>query len=1104
MLKLIISRTGYGKTTYIRNQIKHLCEQGKKLVLIIPEQISFESERDILREVGAVNLKNVTVMSFTRLCSLFFAKYGGREKPYIDTVGKTALMAQILKDNEKNLELFKKSANTPQFCEMMLDFESNIKKIDISPETLLVCSDKQSGVLRQKLSETALVLSEYEKALNKDYFDPLDDLSVVTERLDENNFFENTTVFIDSFTGFTKGQINIIEKIIKSADETYITLGFDGVYTKNALSVFANMAKTALQLKQLATKNGIAVCDDIIFTQNKRVNSDELLFLEQNIFSNENNVYKGETKDIIVTKTKNAYEEAEYVAKTIIELTREQNLRYRDISVIFRDADKYSEIIEEVFEKYDIPLFVDNREGVENLNLFKLVFFALQTIINKFDSESVISLVKTGLAGVTETEAELFELYTYVWRIDKKGFFEKFTLPVDSFVVGDEQTLEKALNTIENTRQKIIAPLEKFNKAKGNTVKSFAKAIYQLIQDYNCGTTLKEYSNTLLEKGHTRLSDATVRSYDIMIHILDQLYLSLEETDVTPQSFFEIFNSAVTLLDIGSLPQGLDAVAVGSAERMRPKAPKVTFIIGANEGVFPSASVGNGLFSDSELLTLKGEGIELPFFDIDTAIDEQYLAYCATCSPSKKLFVSYPAFSISGEALEPSVIIEDILKIFPNIKVQNYDNNKVCCINDALKVYAKNAIGTEEIKRYFEQNSNEKFNNLINATKNKLDKISPETAKELYGTKIYTSASKIETYNKCSFYYFCKYGLYANVVKQAKIDNLNRGSLVHHILEKMLNKFDVETFFKLSNSEITNYINKFAIEFWGENTGNINQTAVEKYRFTKLIEMVEELVKRVFDELKQSEFKVVKNELAIGGKEPDIDAYEVDFKDGKIILTGFIDRVDKANKNGKEILRIIDYKTGTKKLNFADLIYGQNLQMPLYMKTVLENGKQQFGECLPGGMFYFSAKEAVANAERNTDDETINAMRLKGVKMDGVFLDDEDVYTAIEPEKQGVYSPVKFKADNTLSSSAPFYTIEQYKILSDYLDLTLQETAEGILGGNIEPLPVDGVGVSACEYCDYSSVCLFKGEHIQAPNLKKDEAFSYMFDKLNEIQRGQE
>ena len=66
MLQLIVSRTGYGKTTFIQNKIKELVQNQKEVVLIIPEQISFESERDILRAVGAKNLQYVNVMSFSR------------------------------------------------------------------------------------------------------------------------------------------------------------------------------------------------------------------------------------------------------------------------------------------------------------------------------------------------------------------------------------------------------------------------------------------------------------------------------------------------------------------------------------------------------------------------------------------------------------------------------------------------------------------------------------------------------------------------------------------------------------------------------------------------------------------------------------------------------------------------------------------------------------------------------------------------------------------------------------------------------------------------------------------------------------------------------
>lgn len=1097
MLNLIISRTGYGKTTFIKEKIKKLVDEEKQVFLIIPEQISFESERDILREVGPQKLEKVSVMSFTRLCYNFFEKYGGREKPYIDNVGKTALMEEVLKKLSPTLELFKKSASTPQFCELMIDLASSLKKNTVSTSMLLECANKDNGVLKYKLEETALIISEFEELLNKDYFDPLDDISVVASRVKDTDFFKDKIIFIDSFTGFTSQQMVIINEIIRSAKDVYISLGFDGVYSKNALSTFSNMAKTALKLKQIAKEHSVEVNDDIVLLENHRFENNELDFLEKNIYSDEKNVYEDECNNIFVTEVKNIYEEAEYVAKEIIRLAREDNIRYRDISIISRDANEYNGIIDEVFEKYNIPVFVDNRESVENFNIFKLVSFALEAVCKNYDSDSIISLIKTGITDVPNDDASLFELYTNVWQINKSEFLNEFKLPIDSFVSGDEEYLKDTIKKIENVRKTIIFPLEKFNKQKGKTAENYVSALYQLIKDYNCDKNLKKYSNGLLEKGYNRLSESTVRSYDVLIHIFDQLYLSLGKTELTLKRFYEIFTSAVSLLDIGSLPQGLDAVAVGSAERMRPKSPKVTFIIGANDGVFPSAKQGNGLFSDDELSRLKKNGVNLPFYDVDTAVDEQYLAYCAVCSPSEKLYVSYPTSSFSGEIKEPSNIVENLFSIFPNLKLNHYNSGKIEHVTDALKSFAVSKSKDENIKQFFEEHPDDRFFSILNAGEQKIQSISSDTAKSLYGKNIYTSASKIETFNKCRFYYFCKYGLYANPIRQAKVDNLSRGSLVHYVLEKVINKYTPDEFFLLDEFIARDEIRFIGKEFFEQNISQKEQTSVEKYRFEKLIDIIYDLVVKVFEELKQSEFSVAKTELSIGGKEPDIPAYEVEFKNGKIILSGFIDRVDTADKNNKRIIRIIDYKTGSKKLNLSDVCYGQNLQMPLYMKAVVDNGKDNFGETLPGGMFYYIAKDTVINAEKNESNEKIRADRLKSLKMDGIFLDDDDATNALEPDGQGLYSPVVRKKDGSFASNSHYYTIEQYKILSDYIDLKLKETANEMVSGDIAPKPLDSTTYGACDYCDYADVCQFKGEHDKIPKLKDVDAFQFMYDRLN-------
>lgn len=1097
MLNLIISRTGYGKTTFIKEKIKELTEKEECSVLIIPEQISFESERDVLKAVGAEKLKYVEVMSFTRLCSLFFSAYGKREKPYIDIIGKTALMEETINYLKPTLNLFSKTASTPKFCELMIELDANCKKNSVTADKLAQLSNQSDGILKEKLSETALILSEFQSELNKDYFDPLDDLSYVTDKIAGTDFFENKTVFIDSFTGFTLQQLDFIKRIMPISKDIYISLGFDGVYSKNEFSTFANIAKQALDLKNTARENGVEVGEDIVLNQNRRSQSETLDFLEKNIFSDEGNSYPDEPKDISVTCVKNIYEEAEFVAKRILRLIKEEDIRFREISVISRNSEEYNGIIDEVFDKYGIPVFVDSRESVENFSLFKLILFVLSACEKNFDFDSVISIVKTGIIGLDENESSLFELYCTVWRITKKEFEKEFTLGVDGFLQGDEQYLKECSELIEKARQRVIEPLVKFKKNAGKTVKSIVTAIFNLINDYNCGVNLKQKSDSLFEKGYVRLSENTARSYDILIHILDQFYLSIGEKEVSLKRFTELFTSVIATLDIGSVPQGLDAVAVGSAERMRPKSPKATFVMGANEGIFPSSQSGNGLFSDDELRALKEKGVKLPFYDIDTAIDEQYLAYCAVCSPSEKLFVSYRLSSMSNEKNEYSAIVEDILKIFPKLKINKYDNTQIESVNDALRLYAKQRGNNAEISEFFKNHFDERFEKLKLSLNNEISDLSETTAKALYGNKIYGSASKIEAFNRCNFRYFCEYGLKAKPIRPAVLDNLNRGTLVHFVLEKMVSNYSVEEFSKLSDEQI----NEKVAEYFDENLKTVisskKQSAIELFGFKKLREMITEFVKSVFCELESSDFVNAKTELSIGKDPSGIKPLKFKFDENEIIITGVIDRVDIAEKSAKRYLRIIDYKTNdNNKLDLNKLIYGQGIQMPLYMKAVIDNGTEMFGECSPSGMFYMAAKENLADFVDDEDNDESENQRLQKSKLKGMYLDEGDNISALNPNNLNPLSAVKYTSTGKLPKSAPIYSRRQFEIISDYLEILLKDNAKKILSGKIKPNPTEAKGNDACKYCNYSDICKFSDNHLKIENRKSEDIFKYMLEKI--------
>jgi ATP-dependent helicase/nuclease subunit B len=61
---------------------------------------------------------------------------------------------------------------------------------------------------------------------------------------------------------------------------------------------------------------------------------------------------------------------------------------------------------------------------------------------------------------------------------------------------------------------------------------------------------------------------------------------------------------------LGSLPQGLDEIVIGSADRVKTTSPKVVFAVGVNDGLFPMIPAADGILSDNERKTLAAHDLQ--------------------------------------------------------------------------------------------------------------------------------------------------------------------------------------------------------------------------------------------------------------------------------------------------------------------------------------------------------------------------------------------------------------------------------------------------------------------------------------------------------------
>lgn len=1084
MLNLILGRSGCGKTYSIRNIIKNIIEnKTDKVLLIVPEQNSFETERAMLKLLGTENMTKLETLSFTRLCDMAFRKYGGSSGKRLDDSGRNILISMALEQVKEQLTLYREQADNIEIIELMANAIKEFKMCAVSPDILFEKSVDTNNIrLRSKTREAAIVMQAYNALLSQTYLDPLDDLTRLEQTLINKDMFKDYIVIFDEFSGFTSQQFNIIEIILKQCKECYVALCTDSIDdSENQMGLFSPIKKTAAKLINLAKKNNIKVAKPYILRNQFRFKNLELKAVESEAFNTCINKSDCVCNNIVVYNATDMYDESNYIAVTIKRLVMEEGYRYRDFVVIARNSEQYCGIIDTIFEKYDIPYFMDRPQVIDSKPLMNLLLSAFDVVNGGYKSELIFRYLKTGLAGFSAEEISLIENYTLMWDITGKKWLNEFTANPDGFSdkVTEENILE--LEKINSIRNRVIQPLLKFSKTiQDATGAELARASYNLLVDIHADANLKDFINELTLDGQFALVEEQKRLWDLLMGILDQTALTLGDTKIEPIRFAQLLKLVINSSEMAFIPQGLDEVTIGSADRIRTSEPKVTFIIGATEGDFPRTPVSSGIFTDAERKNLISMGLPMYSSIIDLAIEERFIAYKALTSSSEKLYITWPCTGTKNENKTPSSIVRGIVKAFSNLNVIDDMSltipDKIWSLEPAFEICAKNWNCDSEVpatlKNYFNSNSDYKHKvdglNLVSTARSAIFK-DPQKARALFGENIKISASQVEQYYLCRFQYFCRYGLKAKQRKVATFDALEYGSVMHFILENILSEYSQEQLHSLSKHIIHDKIKDLLERYVQTKLGGWeDKTQRFRYLFYRLSSTAEALIIHIANEFSQSKFSPCDYELNIshGG---DIEPLILKLPDGTTIsVEGKVDRVDIMKKDGKSYVRIVDYKTGIKEFKLSDIIYGLNAQMLIYLASICQNGEKRYGNnIIPAGILYMPAKKPIINADKNTDDSKIEQLRNKALKMNGLILDSPEVITGMEADAKGIYIPA---ALNDSRKENSVVSLAQMGKIVKHIETLLISMAQTIKSGDISANPASG-RYDACAWCPYSSVC---------------------------------
>ena len=1077
MLTVLYGKVGTGKSTHILEMIKKDCEEKRQSYLIVPEQKTVISERDIASYLSPSAQLYTEAINFTRLANKLFRIYGGLKYNYITKNGKSLIMYKTICEVRQSLKEYRIAEGKEKTAvKMFLDAIGELKTYSVSGDELFEAMEKtENPRLKRRLQDLITVKGVYERILYERFSDPYDDILMLTKKLKEHSFFKGANVYVDSFYGFTGSQLNVLYEIAKQCDNLVIAL--DMPINAQPLQ-YAKIGQTSEKLEQMAHRLGIEM-NKLGFDEDYQHTNPTIEYICDKIWDfSAPSVDNYENIQLVLPEDE--FDECDYVASGISGLIR-QGYRYSDIAVVARNGESYSGIIDFALDKYKIPYFYADKSSVLSKPLIRMVFSVLEAV-NSYRIQDIGAFIKSGYANIDEEAGAELEEYMYRWGIQgrrKVEGDEYWSANPDGYVDNPTVYQMEALARINDARDMLLNCLRPLRHAfdKRLSCKEVLAVLYNFLEDLK----IKEKLDMEIKASSKDEAMEIAQLYTKLISALDTVADIMGNDILNPEELISVLRYSLDGMSIGSIPTGEDKVTVGEASGIRAKNIRHVFVLGATAGSFPADVSDDGFFSDSDKTELESYGIVLSSLNDVRADDELLNFKNALALASNGITVLSPKSSIRGGKKEPSLGFLRIKALLNGIKI--IDTSKLPLYE---KIYSRDV--AREYLSFEGSPTTEAISNILGEERKAVgfsnDEIciDKDDAERIFTNYLSLSQSRIETYVKCHFKYYCDYLLGLKSSKKYQFGSDLIGTLTHAVFENFLGRVKKGELGldALSDEEIEEMVNEILKEYIKLICGGARESKKLSHLFDRLRKNLYIFVKELVLELKQSSFTPEYFELPMGRKSDDVPPLL--FKIGenaKMSLHGICDRVDIFRKGECTYVRVVDYKSGSKKFALSDISMGKGLQMLIYLYSLCKMGECEFknqlssgGEILPAGIMYFPLQLDKARLDKEADLDSEEAAVgereaiSEGIKRSGIYLDDVEIIRAQDSELKGRFLP---RPDGRSKSS--YVSLEGFEEIYNTLCNTLDEIGSAMLSGDATAKPKEENGRSPCDYCNSRAVC---------------------------------
>ena len=1082
MLRLLTGRNRALGPALLREVGDALKTEGDALYVVVPKQLTLETELFLLEGLSLQGSFRLRVLSPERLCGLIFDAAGRPAGARVDDRGRVMLVSRAMTSLEGELTLYRGAQARRGFALRAAKQVEIFRQAGMGPEDVRACAEKEQGSLARKLEDAAAILAAYEREIAGRFEDGEGELSLAAEKAADAAFLRGAKLWFYGFDMMPPTLHSLIAAVSAMGEATTM-LPLEADRRARDEDVFRPLRASAMRLAEAARERNVRV----VFSEAGDGGDlpGELRFLSAELFSTPARAWTEGPKRVQLFEARSPREEARFAAALTRRLARARGWRYRDVRLLVPSLDAYREPLREAFAECGIPLFLAESRPCARRPLCECLLTALQMVSRGARDEDLHACLASGCLDVSRRDAARLSNYAVSWGLRASALFRPLKRGPAELVEALEPVRAAAMAPIAALRERLRAAKD---------LRGQLEAVFGFLTDIRAYDKSLARQQELCARDMYEAAGEEAQVWNRVIGALDQMAALLGEKKLPVREIAERLAEALDAAVVKPLPQSGDAVLAQDAAKLSMRPAKAVLLLGQVER---AAGAAEALLTERQLEAVSQSAKRyVGLTAAEAARTRLFYAKAALEMATDYVCVSYPLAGLDGAAERPGPLVAQLRRVFPGLRARGGVTGDASA--EAMMLEAPGAALPRVAAALSGEMTAAEQRALASLarlpeTRGQLlglrdalllrgaaDRLRPETARALYGGLRTASVSRLESFAACPFAHFLRYGLTPEIVEPYALTPRDEGVFFHAAVRGFLDEAMADGDFDPERADAR--MERVAETLLAPlREGPLGQSARTRAEERRLKNVARTAARLLTEQLADTQFRPVGLEVRFG---PDDGSACLRVGAGKTCaLYGSIDRVD-LWEGEKPYVRVLDYKRGSRPFDLAEAYAGLQLQLLVYLAAAAKRRG-----ALAAGAFYFRMDEGYVLTPE-TDPAAVAELRRKALRMDGPMVDEEAASAANSAEPKRFYK-----------ASAPLSRVGLTRLLDRAVAMAGRHV-DGICAGEAAPAPAKVGKALPCRFCESRAACLFDEQadrgRVRRVDLDKDAVLALLDDESGE------